>query len=197
MQERVNIGSVITNTVYSLYEKAGCKNVISINGTVEKNTCTSCGKVFDAEYVRAHRLIPHCDKCQVTLRPGFTLIGETIDNGLMSKALNEVEKSDVVLVIGSSLRDKVFKSLIKYYTGDSIIVINKEELFGDEIANYRLYGDINEIVGRLRDDIVKTVPVRDKEEADTEDTKERSDAETDTEKTTEETAEETADKKDN
>ncbi|MCR5624863.1 MAG: hypothetical protein K6G11_06410 [Lachnospiraceae bacterium] len=172
LQEYINIETISTNNVYGLYEKAGCENVIAVNGCVEKNTCPSCGKTFDANYVRANRIIPLCDKCKVPLRPGFTLIGETIDNGLITKAINAVEKADTFLVIGSSLRNKIFKNLIKYYEGNNLILINTEELFGDDIANYRIYGDITDCLERITEDIKKELPKREKkkvvEEADEE-----------------------------
>lgn len=180
LQKYINIETVATDTIYSLYERAGVDNVISINGTVENNYCPNCGKQYDANYVRAHRIIPHCEKCQVPLRPGFTLVGETIDNGLISKAINEAEKCDTFLVIGSTLRDKVFKNLIKYYKGENLILINDKEMFGDDIANYRMYGDIEAILKKFLDEISSELPMREKpvkkEKTDTVETAETTDA---------------------
>jgi hypothetical protein len=36
--------------------------------------------------------------------------------------------------------------LEKYYTGDKLILINTEERHGDERADYRLYGNLSELV---------------------------------------------------
>ena len=41
--------------------------------------------------------------------------------------------------------------MVKYYTGDKMILINTHETPGDEIANYRAYGNIEEIFSQVMD----------------------------------------------
>lgn len=146
LQEDGKIDMIVTRSVYELYEKAGCEDVIDIHGSAEQNVCQTCGKIFGADHIKKASGMPLCDVCQMPLRPGFTLLGEKVDNGKVTQASNAVEEADVLLIIGSSLRSPLCRNLTRYYSGDKMILINKEEALGDENANYRLYGKMREIV---------------------------------------------------
>lgn len=146
MQEDGKVDGIITRTTYELYEKAGCKDVLSMHGTVEENTCPACGKVFGMKYIKSSSGVPVCDECRVPLRPGFNLLGERVDNGKMTKGCNLVENADVLLILGASMRSPLCQYVVKYYTGNKMILINTGEELGDERADYRLYGKLSELV---------------------------------------------------
>ncbi len=146
LQENGQIDKIVTRTVYEMYEKAGCEDVIDIHGSAEQNVCQTCGKIFGIDHVKKAKGTPICDECQTPLRPGFTLLGEKVDNGKVTQASNAVEEADVLLIIGSSLRSPLCQNLTQYYTGHKMIIINQEEALGDEKADYRLYGKMEEIV---------------------------------------------------
>jgi NAD-dependent deacetylase len=146
LQQRGKVKHIITRTVYEMYEKAGCEGVIDMHGSLEKNKCPVCGKIFGMKYLKQAKSTPQCDVCQIPLRPGVTLIGEQVDNGKVTDACNYAEQADVLLAIGASVRDPMCEYLERYYTGDKLVLINTEEKHGDERANYRLYGNISEIV---------------------------------------------------
>lgn len=149
LQENEQIDMIITRTIYELYEKAGCENVLDMHGSAEQNVCQSCGKVFGADHISQSKGMPLCDQCQTPLRPGFTLLGERVDNGKVTAASNAVEEADVLLIVGASLRSALCQNFCRYYTGNKMILINTEEDLGDESADYRLYGTIGEIVPRV------------------------------------------------
>ncbi len=151
LQQDGKLDAIITRTVYSLYRKAGCEDVIEMHGSVEENRCPVCGKEFDSEYIRQAKGIPVCDVCQIPLRPGFTLLGEMVDNGKMTMSSNAVAEADVLLIVGASLTAPVCQHLIKYYTGEYMIVINTEEKTGDEKADYRVYGNLSQIMTYVTD----------------------------------------------
>jgi NAD-dependent deacetylase len=146
LQQRGKVEHIITRTVYEMYEKAGCEGVIDMHGSLEKNKCPVCGKLFGMKYLKQAKGTPQCDVCQIPIRPGVTLIGEQVDNGKVTDACGYAENADVLLAIGASVRDPMCEYLEQYYTGDKLILINTEERHGDERANYRLYGNISEIV---------------------------------------------------
>lgn len=146
MQQQGRVKEIVTRTVYELYEKAGCRHVIDLHGSVEKNVCQTCGKIFGMEYIKHAKGTPVCDVCKVPLRPGFTLLGEQVDNGKVTHASNVVEDAEVLLVVGAAVRDPLCQHLVRYYTGNLFILINTEEKHGDERADYRLYGKLSELV---------------------------------------------------
>ena len=98
------------------------------------------------KYIKSSSGVPTCDECYIPLRPGFILLGERVDNGKMTKGCNLVEKADVLLILGASMRSPLCQYVVKYYTGNKMILINTAEEMGDEKADYRLYGKLSEIV---------------------------------------------------
>lgn len=166
IQEANRLDAVITRTTYSLHKKAGCESVIELHGSVEENPCPNCGKIFGAEYIKKAAGIPLCDECGIPLRPGFTLLGETVDNGKMTMACNAVEEADVLLVIGAGLNSALCRHLLKYYKGNKMIVLNDEESIGDEKANYQAYGNLGEMVSEITKDLTISKVKRISAEAD-------------------------------
>lgn len=151
LQDDKKLNAVVCGTVYSLYNKAGCRNVIEMHGSVEHNVCPSCGKEFGSDYIRSTVGIPSCDTCCVPLRPGFVLLGEMIDNGKMTQSSVAVAGAKVLLIVGASIDESICRHMIKYYTGNRLILINTEEQAGDDRADYRLYGNLSEIMSYITD----------------------------------------------
>lgn len=145
MEEEGRLSAVVTRMIYGMYQKAGCKNVIELYGSAEENRCPECGKIYGARYIKEAKDIPLCEDCGVILRPGFSLYGEMIDNGRLTKAYNATEYANVLLVVGTSLNSQTWANMLRYYEGDKLILINTEEACGDERANYRIYGNLSEI----------------------------------------------------
>lgn len=164
IQDANRLDAVITRTTYSLHKKAGCKNVIELHGSVEDNSCPNCGKIFGAEYIKNAPSVPLCDECEIPLRPGFTLLGETVDNGKMTQASNAVEEADVLLVIGAGIDSALCRHLVKYYKGNKMIVLGKEESLGDEQADYQAYGNLGEMLTEITKDLPVSKVKREKEE---------------------------------
>lgn len=146
LQEEGKVDAIVTRTTYGLFEKAGCKNVLSMHGSVEENICPVCGKTFGMKYIKSAKGIPVCDECQVPIRPGFTLLGERVDNGKVTKSCNLVEEAKVLLILGASIRSPLCQHVIRYYTGNKMILLNTHEEMGDDRADYRLYGKLSELV---------------------------------------------------
>ena len=151
LQQAGKLDAIVKRTVYPLYEMAGCDDVIELHGSVEKNYCPNCGKVYGSDFIRHAVGIPSCTKCGVPLRPGFTLLGEMVDNGKISAAANAVENADLLLIVGTSIRSPLCLNLTKYYKGDKMLLLNTHEMVGDDRANYRAYGDLCELFKYVAD----------------------------------------------
>ena len=79
------------------------------------------------EYMRDAKGVPLCEKCLVAIRPGVCLFAEMIDNGLMTRAAGEVEKADVLIVLGTNLNSPLCSQMIQYYTGSNLILVSERE----------------------------------------------------------------------
>lgn len=140
LQDRGLINSIITRRIAGLEDRAGCTNVINMKGTVADNVCPSCGRHYPVEYMRQSRGVPLCEECLVAVHPQVCLFGEMIDNGVMTKAAEEVEKADVLIVLGANLNTPLCSQLLQYYTGSSLILVSETEHYSDQRADIIIHG---------------------------------------------------------
>lgn len=147
--------SIITRRIAGLEDRAGCRNVVNMKGTVFDNVCPSCGRHYPVEYIRDSKNVPLCEECLVAIRPQVCLFGEMIDNGIMTKAAEEVEKADVLLVLGASLNSPLCSQLLQYYTGTNLILVTGSEHYTDQRADFVVYGRCDDFLERLADECSK------------------------------------------
>lgn len=134
------VDSIITRRIAGLEDRAGCRNVLNMKGTVFHNSCPGCGREYSAEYIRNAKGVPLCEKCQTAIRPHVCLFGEMIDNGVMTKAAQEVEKADVLLVLGANLASALCSQMMQYYAGTNLILVSDTEHYSDQRADIVIYG---------------------------------------------------------
>ena len=87
------------------------------------------------EYLRDAKGIPACESCGFPIRPGVYLYGEMVDSGLLSRAVDEIAKADVLLLLGTNLTSEVFGNYIKYFGGKYLIIIHKHSHYLDDTAD--------------------------------------------------------------
>ena len=146
LQDYGLIDSVITRRIAGLEERAGCRNVLNIRGTVFNNTCPSCGRKYPVEYIKAAKSVPLCEECLVAIRPHVCLYGEMIDNGVITRAAEEVERADVLLVLGTSLTSSLCGQLLQYFNGNDMILVTDTEHYSDQRADIVIYGRSDEFL---------------------------------------------------
>ena len=129
--------------------KAGCKNVIELHGNVYDNFCPHCGRKYPMEYIRDAKKIPLCEKCQIPVRPKVMLFGEQVDNQLMTHAVNEISKADVLLLLGTTFSSGLCDQYVKYFEGSSLILINGQEHFMDEKADVILHEEVKTALPKI------------------------------------------------
>lgn len=149
LEKRGILGMIVTRDIYGLYQMEGVTNIIELHGNVMDNKCQKCGKLYPARYIKEAKGLPLCSSCKIVLRPGFALFGETIDNGKISKAAENVLKADTIMVIGASLEGYLSKYMLQYYEGNQLILINDEKDVSDSNANYVLYGKCKDILPQI------------------------------------------------
>lgn len=155
LQDKGLVNSIITRRIAGLEERAGCTNVLNLKGTVFQNTCPSCGRSYSMEYMRNAKGVPLCEKCLVAIRPGVCLFGEMIDNGLMTRAAGEVEKADVLMVLGTNLNTSLCSQMLQYYTGGNLILVSETENYSDQRADIIIHGRSDEFVNKLAEELEK------------------------------------------
>lgn len=95
------IDAIATQNVSGLHAIAGSKNVYELHGNTQTFRCNYCGhSASPVEFLQKS----HCGHCGKTaLRPNVVLFGEPLPEDIWDKALDKVQDSDVLIVIGTSL----------------------------------------------------------------------------------------------
>lgn len=146
LERRKKLKAVITSSWYSLPNRAGCRNVIELHGTRYFNCCPHCRAEYSIDYIRTCEKVPLCKKCGSVVRPGVFLYGEMIDNYVMTQAMEEIMKADVVLLCGSNLQTSLGETYLQYFNGDKLAVINHEEHFSDKKADLVIYDEVRNVL---------------------------------------------------
>ncbi|MGB3907354.1 MAG: NAD-dependent protein deacylase [Methanomethylovorans sp.] len=149
------VKSIITQNIDMLHQKAGSKRVIEIHGSPANHVCLHCNKKFPYELispiVHGPQVVPKCDGCGGLVKPDIIFFGEMLDQNILSQAISESLKADLMVVIGSSLVVQPAASLplntIKH--GGRLVIINNMPTPLDEYA-YLRYPDLEEVFKYLK-----------------------------------------------
>lgn len=117
---------VITQNIDGLHELAGTKNIVTLHGSIYDNYCMNCKKYYSLKDLEYNE-IPKCE-CGGIIKPDVILYEESLDNNKMKKAIDAISKCDTLIIGGTSLNVYPAAGLIKYFNGENLIVINKQNL---------------------------------------------------------------------
>ncbi|MBR3849851.1 MAG: NAD-dependent protein deacylase [Oscillospiraceae bacterium] len=142
------LSAVITQNIDGLHQKAGSKAVYELHGSVLRNYCTRCGKFFSAEHIRDTEGVPKC-ACGGTIKPDVVLYEEALDETCLTRAVNAIEKADVLLVCGTSLTVYPAAGLLRYYRGEKLVLINRDATPQDSAADLLLHESLGKVFSEL------------------------------------------------
>lgn len=166
LAEMENLGymtGIITQNVDCLHQKAGSKNVAEIHGTISDNYCLKCQNHYNVDFIFENPdAIPRCYVCDSGnnfVRPKVTLYGEQLDRFVLNQAYKYlhgeeidgkiVNKPNLMIVGGTSLQVMPASSFVSEYSGDYLVIINREETPYDHYANIIFREDINKVFKKL------------------------------------------------
>lgn len=159
------IGYIVTQNVDSLHQQAGSKKVTDLHGRLDQVVCMSCRKLLprhdmdglieslnpgirkdqaveitpdgDAEVeASADFQIPGCPGCHGVLKPDVVFFGESVPAFRVLQTMAELEKSDALLIAGSSLTVNSGMRFARAASkqGKPIVIVNMGPTRADEIA---------------------------------------------------------------
>ncbi len=142
---------VVTQNIDGLHAKAGSSDVVELHGNITRFHC------FDAEHSADEVPLgleepPRCH-CGSMLRPSVVWFGEALPPAALHRSTREVQKADVVFVVGTS--GLVYPAAsIPYIAKDAgaiLVEVNPEDTPHTEIADVFLRGPSGEILPRIVD----------------------------------------------
>lgn len=94
--------SLITQNIDNLHIEAGSSNVHEIHGNTHMLRCMDCNTRFPVEGFEVSELPPRCPSCGGVIKSDTVMFGEPIPLATLNLCLAEAERSDCMLVIGTS-----------------------------------------------------------------------------------------------
>ncbi len=158
--ERLGILKVlITQNVDDLHERAGSKKVLHLHGSLRIVRCTECGSEYRVEEAPKVPPLPSCSFCGGLLRPGVVWFGEMLPRDVLDMAFAEVERSDVIIVAGTSavVQPAASLPLIVKRSGGVIIEVNPSETPLTNIADVKLRMPAGEALSRMVEEVKRVL----------------------------------------
>ena len=103
LQQQGKLHTVINQNYHPIPEPYHFTRVIELNGNIQHYHCTKCHKTYDASYILQSQGIPQCSVCNGSIRPDIRLIGERINNSMLTLALEACDQADVVMILGQNI----------------------------------------------------------------------------------------------
>lgn len=144
MENKGDLKAIITQNIDGLHQKAGSKNVYELHGSVLRNYCIKCKKFYSAEDVFSCNGIPKCS-CGQIIKPDVVLYEESLDDDTLRNSILAISNADMLIVAGTSLTVQPASSLINYYKGNKLVLINRDTTPYDSKASLV----INEPLGKV------------------------------------------------
>jgi len=143
--------TVVTQNIDGLHSLAGSKNVVEIHGSIHRNYCERCGKLFDARYVHDYNGVPKCDKCGSDIKPDVVLYEESLNEEDINRAIHAIMEADTLIVIGTSLTVYPAAGFVRYFRGSCLILLNKSSTSYDNMADLVINEDIVKIIEKVNE----------------------------------------------
>ena len=159
------ISHIITQNVDSLHQQAGSKKITELHGRLDKVVCMSCRGLLDRSKMDvlieqlnpgiqkdvsveftpdgdaeveapANFQIPQCPSCFGILKPDVVFFGESVPTERVVSTMEQLERSDALLVAGSSLTVNSGMRFARAASkaGKPIVIVNVGPTRADDIA---------------------------------------------------------------
>ena len=141
--------TIVTQNIDGLHSIAGSKNVLELHGTIHKNYCMKCKKQYSLNDL-LHATTPPACSCGGIIKPNVVLYEEELDYDVLYNSIKVISQADLLIVIGTSLIVQPAASLIRYFNGKNVILINKEKTPYDNYAKYTINDDIINVINKIK-----------------------------------------------
>lgn len=142
LERQGRLAAVVTQNIDGLHQAAGSQVVHELHGSVHRNTCQRCGAVYDAAWVLGTKGVPTCPACDGRVKPDVVLYEEPLDEAVLLAAVRAIAQADVLVVGGTSLAVYPASGLVDYFSGDTLVVVNRDATPLDRRADLVVQADI-------------------------------------------------------
>lgn len=149
LEKKGILKAVVTQNIDGLHQLAGSKNVFELHGSVHRNYCMKCHKVYDARFMLESTGIPKCS-CGGVIKPDVVLYEEGLDNATVSGALSSISNCDTLIIAGTSLTVYPAAGFVNYFKGKNLVLINRDKTPMDSSCDLVLHEKIGEVLDKIK-----------------------------------------------
>ena len=152
LEDKNLLQAVITQNIDGFEEEVGIKNLYELHGSIKRNYCMDCNKFYDEEYIFNSKDIPKCS-CGGIIKPDVVLYEEGLNQTTLYDSIRKIEEAELLIIGGTSLAVYPAASLINYFHGKHIVIINKGNTMKDSIADLVINDSIGNVFKRIEKEI--------------------------------------------
>ena len=145
LEQQGKLKAVVTQNIDGLHQMAGNKTVYELNGSVHRNTCMNCGAFYGVDRILQTQGVPKCS-CGGIIKPNVVLYEEGLDDDCVMGAVDAIAAAQVLIVGGTSLTVYPAAGLLRYYRGNKLVLINRDETPYDDRADLIFRQSIGEVL---------------------------------------------------
>nr|WP_297574534.1 NAD-dependent protein deacylase [uncultured Peptostreptococcus sp.] len=154
LEKKGKLKAIVTQNIDGLHQMAGSKNVFELHGSVNSNTCLSCGYNMDLEeFLGLDGIVAKCPKCGGAVKPDVVLYEESLNDDTIIGAIRAISQADMLIVGGTSLVVYPAAGFLDYFKGKYIVLINKAETGFDKRADLVINDSIGKVLSSLVDSL--------------------------------------------
>ena len=146
--------AVVTQNIDGLHQRAGSRTVYELHGSVHRNYCEECHAFYDINFILNTEGVPCCTKCGGRVKPDVVLFEEGLDNDIIRDSIEAISQADTMIIAGTSLVVQPAASLIDYFSGRSLILINMTATAADRRADLVLRAPVGEVMQEVMRQLV-------------------------------------------
>lgn len=142
--------TIVTQNIDNLHQEAGSNRVYELHGSIYRNYCEKCGRLFGLKYVLSRKGVPLCDKCGGVIKPDVVLYEEPLDEQTINLAISAIMTCDTLIIVGTSLTVYPAAGFIRYFRGSNLVVINKDATSYDNMCDLVFNEDVIKVIENLK-----------------------------------------------
>jgi len=146
LEQAGRLEAVITQNIDGLHQAAGSRNVLELHGSNWRQYCMKCGTNYSLDYILRQEGVPKCEKCDGIVRPDVVLYEEGLDDAVVGAAIQAITNAELLIVGGTSLAVYPAAGLLRYFGGNTLVLINKTETPADRSAELVIHDSIGKVL---------------------------------------------------
>ncbi|USB34324.1 NAD-dependent protein deacylase [Paenibacillus sp. YPG26] len=127
---------VITQNIDGLHQLAGSTRVQELHGSIHRNHCMDCARFYTLKDVCSSKnVVPVCTVCGGVIKPDVVLYGESLDDEVIQQSVLAIQRADLMIIGGTSLTVQPAASMVSYFSGGHVVLINASSTAYDHKAD--------------------------------------------------------------